>query len=148
MHKADPVWRRRRTLEAAWALGCWRLAVAVLPLRTWIGRVGTVVTGHDGDGPASDGNSTDCARARVLARHVERAAQRLPFTTLCLPRALALGAMLRRRGIAYTITIAARPPHMRGNGDDLHGWISVQETIVLGALPGPWNPVLKIHNSG
>lgn len=80
--------------------------------------------------------------ARRLAVHVERGAARLPLTFKCLPRALALSAMLRARGLPHQLVIAARPADLRGQGDDLHAWIDIGDKRVLGDLPGAWVPIL------
>ncbi len=85
---ATDTWRlRRRTLEAMAALAAARARVAFIPLEHWRGQLGL-------PGDASD---EQLAESRRIARHVDRAAERLPFDFKCLPRAIALAAMLRRR---------------------------------------------------
>lgn len=126
---ATDTWRlRRRTLEAMAALAAARARVAFIPLEHWRGQLGL-------PGDASD---EQLAESRRIARHVDRAAERLPFDFKCLPRAIALAAMLRRRGIPHRAVIAARPAAARGGADDLHAWTEVGGTIVIGDLPGPW----------
>lgn len=66
------------------------------------------------------------------------------FESKCLPRAIALSRMLRRRGIAHRLVIAARPAGARNGADDLHAWIEMGGTIVLGELPGNWIQVLGL----
>lgn len=105
-----------------------RVRVALIPLRHWRGRPGL----------AGTGGQADLTEARRLARHIERGASRLPFEFKCLPRAMALSRMLARRGIAHRLTLAARPALARTGQDDLHAWIEVDRTIILGELPGPW----------
>ena len=123
------VWHlRARTLEALGFLYLARLAIAWLPFGLWRGWLGL-------DGTALPEAASE---ARRLALHVERAAARLPFATLCLPRAMALSWVLLRRGIAHQLVIAARPASQRGGADDLHAWIEASGQIVLGDLPGPW----------
>jgi hypothetical protein len=110
------------------------LLVAALPLRVWRSSIG----GRPGD-------REDPALARRLAAQVERAAWRLPFAVKCLPQALALSWLLRRRHIAHRVVLAVRPSAARGGNDDLHAWVDCQRVIVLGGLPGPW---AEIHVLG
>lgn len=121
------IWRQRlRTAEAMLALLAGLLLVQLVPLRLWRGRLGLA----QGLEPQS---------AFSLARHVERAAGRLPFTTRCLSRAVALSLMLRRRDIAHSLVIAARPPGRREGAEDaLHAWVECAGAIAIGELPGPW----------
>ncbi|MFN3517095.1 MAG: lasso peptide biosynthesis B2 protein [Novosphingobium sp.] len=125
------VWHLRGlTLEAALYLLFARVLVAVRPLSRWRQSLG-----HPGsDNPDSDA----LVEARRLATHVDRAATHLPGNSLCLPRAIALSRMLRRRGIGHGLVIAVRPPQLRGGSDDLHAWVEVDGGIAIGDLPGPW----------
>ena len=82
--------------------------------------------------------------ARRLAGHVERAAQRLPFETKCLPRAMALSWLLRRRRLGHCVVIAVRPPELRDGDHGLHAWVEVDGETVIGDLPGPWLETLRI----
>lgn len=118
-----------------------RLAVAWLPFSLWRGWLGL-------DGPAVP-NAVPNAASEVqrLALHIERAAARLPFLTLCLPRAMALSWVLLRRGIAHQLVIAARSASLRGGTDDLHAWVEAGGQIVLGALPGPWLETARFPHS-
>ena len=119
---------RGRTLEAIGSLCLARLAVAWLPFTIWRGWLGL-------SGSASPDTVSE---ARRLAIHIERGAARLPFPTLCLPRAMALSWLLRRRAMPHQLVMAARPADQRGGLDDLHAWVETGGTIVLGALPGAW----------
>ena len=122
-------WRPRWLTAQALVLLCLaRLLVALVPLRRWRERLGQGAGAEQGD----------LAAARMLAAHVERAAWRLPFATKCLPRAMALSWLLRRRALAHTVVIAARPAAQRGDQDSLHAWVEIDGRIVLGELPGPW----------
>lgn len=122
-------WRLRgRTLEALALLFLARLTVAWLPFglwRSWLGLGGAATPDTE-------------IEARRIARHIQRAASRLPFTILCLPRAMALSWLLHRRAIPHQLVIAARPASQRGGADDLHAWVEAAGCIVLGELPGPW----------
>ena len=108
--------------------------VTLVPLRLWRGQLGL----------AGDASAPLLDRAVRLARHVERAAARLPFPSKCLPQAMALSWMLRRRGIAHTLIFAVRPPEMRGAADALHAWVEVAGKRLIGDLPGPWIVSLRL----
>lgn len=138
MSQASETWRlRSRTSQAMALLVAARLAVRLVKLERWRGQLGL----------AGNTSDADVAEARRLARHVERAAGRLPLETKCLPRAIALSRMLRHRKISHRLVIAARPAEVRSGADDLHAWVELGETIVLGELPGEWLPVLRLPDS-
>lgn len=114
---------------------CWaQLLVSWLPFNRW-----RTSLGLDGDMQAGS-----VKRATCLAADVDWAARKLPFTIKCLPRAMALSWMLRRRRLLHTIVIAVRPPNLRLSSDDLHAWVEVDGQTILGELPGPWVETLRI----
>ena len=84
------------------------------------------------------------AAAQRLGRHVERAADRLPGTSKCLPQAVALSWMLRARRIPHNLVMMVRPAAARGGSDDLHAVIRCGNHIVLGNIPGPWIETLAL----
>lgn len=131
----ERTWRLRgRTLEAMALLCAARLLIGLVPFRRWrraLGWAGAEAAQPGGPRPA------------VLARHVERAASRLPFEAKCLPRAMALSWMLRRRKIGHAIVLAARPASRRDAGDDLHSWVEKEGRVLIGELPGPWIEVWR-----
>lgn len=134
-------WRARlRTAEAMIALRRARRLVHGQPFGSWRGSLGDPAP-PSGPGPGEQ----EIALAWALARHVDRAAWRLGGEWLCLPRAIALAAMLRRRGIGYGLHIAARPEAARTGSDDLHAWIDVGPVRVLGDLPGEWAVVYLLY---
>lgn len=111
-------WRlRARTLEATARLLVAMAVVRFVPFGSWSGNAATAAYGKERTSPREGG---EIAEAMRLARHVERAASRLPIETKCLPRGLALSGMLRRRAIAHRLCIAVRPAGSRGGADDLH----------------------------
>lgn len=120
------------TGEAAFELIFARLTILIVPLRKW----------KSDDQPKHSEIRIPGTEVHRLARHILRAAQRLPFASNCLPRAMALSRMLRRRAIAHRLVIASRPASHRVGADDLHAWVEVDGEVVLGELPGPW---LVIH---
>jgi len=108
--------------------------MAVRPFERWRGTLGFGTTG----------GGCELRRARRLAAQVERAAWRLPFATKCLPRAMALSWMLRRRQIAHTVVIAVRPSDRRDAPDALHAWVEIAGARIIGDLPGPWIETLRL----
>lgn len=111
-----------------------RATLTLFPLSRWRSTLGL----------AGGGNSLPTADARRLAGAVERAADRLPFETKCLPRAMALSWMLCRRGIAHSVVFAVRPADRRHSADALHAWVEVGGSKILGELPGPWIETLRL----
>lgn len=120
---------RWRTVRAMLLLCAARLLVACAPLRWWRARLGL--------GGALVANA-DRREARLLARHVERAADHLPFAFSCLPRAIALSRMLRRARLPHALVIGVRPISERRGADDLHAWVEMAGERLIGDLPGPW----------
>jgi hypothetical protein len=132
--KPDP-WRRRlRTLRAMALLCGARLLVDWVPLARWRRSLGL----------AAGGVGADARAARSAAADVEWAAKRLPFETKCLPRAMAVSWMLRRRRIGHVVVFAVRPPELRESGDALHAWVEVAGERVVGDLSGPWVETLRL----
>jgi Transglutaminase-like superfamily len=130
-------WRSRlRTAEAMAALSCARLLVATLWFGRWRGRLG-----HSA---GSNPSRAQVCAPEQLAAHVEWAARRLPFSTKCLPRAMALSWMLRARGVDHCVVFAVRPSEQRDTDDHLHAWVEVGGEPVLGDLPGPWIETLRL----
>ncbi len=115
-----------------------RRMVQRIPFATWRDRMGS-----SSAAPARHAADTQVRTAWNLARHVDRAAWRMAGEWLCLPRALALITMLRRRGIPYALHIAARPAAHRTGTDDLHAWVDVGPARVIGDLPGEWAVIFR-----
>ncbi len=123
-------WRARaQVAEAIAALVAARLTIATIPLAHWRGALGRQV---DPASLATAGPLPANLAARRLARAVDRGAGRLPGETRCLARALALHAMLRRRGVGATLLIGVRPRAERGSLNDLHAWVLRQGEPLIG----------------
>lgn len=123
------------TLRAMALLILARLLIALVPFRIWRHRLG----GTDRSRPDQDPRT-----ARHLAAQVERAAYRLPLATKCLPRAMALSWLLRKRGAAHVLVLAVRGASARRGTSDLHAWVEVSGEILIGDLPGPWLRILEL----
>lgn len=125
---------RWRTGQAMVLVAIARLLVRHVRFARWRARLGLAGSAD----PAKE------LRARRLARHVERAAGRLPGTSKCLPQAMALSWMLRRHHIPHSMALMARPASARGGVDDLHAMVLCNNKIILGNLPGPWIEMLVL----
>lgn len=134
-------WRWRAWVaEAMLLLTLARLLVALFRLKLWRGLLGdTLESAGTGEPPT--------ARAQALAAAVERGAARLPFACKCLPRAMALHWMLRRRGLPSELVITVLDPTYRGakddGGEDLHAWVEAGEAILIGAIDRPFVPLAR-----
>jgi hypothetical protein len=71
--------------------------------------------------PPRHADLTGRALAEARARSIARIADRLPFRPRCLPRALLLAALLRRRRIGADLCLGARTD----GAFDAHAWIEI-----------------------
>lgn len=71
------------------------------------------------------------AGALIWARRVERAANRLPGRSKCLPKAMALQWILRRNAIASRLVIAIHKTD-RQHDHSFHAWVEVGGEMVIG----------------
>lgn len=71
---------------------------------------------------------------------------RLPGETLCLPRAMALQWMMRRRGISSLLMIGVRPKETRGKAGDLHAWVVRNGETIIGASTELHHPLFAVAN--
>ena len=139
-------WRARgATLEAMAWLVCARLLIARVPFGRWRPWLGRPAAPEPGDPLLRlDGN---LARRR-LARAVARAAGRLPGESRCLPRAMALQWMLRRRAMGGVLHIGVLPGNARGSLDDLHAWVTRLGEVLIGADQKPHRALFAAANPG
>jgi Transglutaminase-like superfamily len=82
-----------------------------------------------------------------LAAAVQRAAARLPGGAKCLPQAMALHWMLRRRSRPSQLVIATLPGAERGRLDSLHAWIEAGGEILIGGLDLPFQPLVRFGSA-
>ena len=122
--------------EAMLWLALARFLVSAVPLRRWRRFLGPLCA------PSMMTAKPDPA-ALVLARAVSRGAARLPFETKCLPRAMALHAMLGRRSMPSVLVIGVLDPSQRGTIEDLHAWVESGGAIIIGALEEPFHPLAR-----
>jgi len=127
-----------RVIEAGVLIVLARVLVACLPLRVWRGSLGRIWQADAGAGHAHTAPLViACAHA------VARAACRMP-ASLCLPRAMALQWMLRRRGLAGELVLGVKPGQ-RGGLDDLHAWVEMDGAILLNDSGGAHREVLRLR---
>lgn len=108
-------------LMVAWIL------VFVLPFRWGRRLFGSV--GAPADQDASIGEA-DLKRARMLARRLNRIADRLPWTSTCLVRALAGRMLLAHRGLhGGRVRFGVR---REGDGLAAHAWLILGPVVLLG----------------
>ena len=147
-----PVAAKAMALEATLFLLLARLLVAHAPVRRWRRWLATAEepapTGRppadshvassagDPEGPAPAGEHPAYAPPRRLprrvARIVRRVARHVPFPAVCLPQAMALQWMLRRRGVSSRLVFGARRK-AQDSGLDFHAWLTVGGECVIGA---------------
>lgn len=124
---------RARVAEAAALLLLARLLVGLAPFSLWQRSLGRTVAPNAAEPAAITPDQR--LRARRAARAVMRATDLLPGETKCLPRAMALRWMLRRRSIAARLLIGVLPASQRGAADDLHAWVVAGAETIIGELP-------------
>jgi hypothetical protein len=69
-----------------------------------------------------------------IASAVTAVARRLPSRTTCLVEALAVEAMLRRRGFAPTLRFGTRRPGSGATLLEAHAWVECAGSVVIGGL--------------
>lgn len=80
-----------------------RFLIAAVPFRIWRKGLGRTATAAAAPDPVA---------ARRFAAQVNRAGSRLPFTTKCLPRAMALSWLLQYARSPHRLVLAVRPPEL------------------------------------
>lgn len=114
--------------EATGALLLAALLVHVLPLRVTLHRFGTMASPDLAAAPTAEPPATD--RAQAVARRLRWTADRLPWTSTCLVRAVALGLLLKRRGIqGWSIRFGVSKT---GGVLAAHAWMVMGQDILIG----------------
>ena len=141
-------WRGRwNTLEAMAGLVVARLLIARVPFGRWRPWLGTPSVPETAAAFGDPGlRRDDNVAPRRLAQAVLRAAGRLPGETRCLPRAMALQWMLRRREMGGVLHIGVLPGSARGSLDDLHAWVTRSGEVLIGADERPHHALFAVAN--
>lgn len=130
-HSGRVAARRRLTklglaIEASVALSAASLAVRLLPSATTTRLLGRPL-------PASvEERRPPGLRATRVGRAVEGVASALPWRPLCLPQALAVRLMLRRRGIPCRCHLGV----VQTSPLSAHAWVTVAGSVVQGGPVG------------
>lgn len=121
---ALPAPERRLLLEAVWRLLAARAALWLLP---------RAATATPRNGGATPGTSHPPSADRI-AWAVEAAARRLPAPfRACLPQAMAVCAMLRRRRMPARLVIGVRRAPAPGS-IEAHAWVESGGRVILGGM--------------
>lgn len=104
-----------------------RVLITLVPLRRWRGSLGRVAA-------APQAVPISLVHRRVV-RAVLRATGWLPGDYVCLPRAMAVQWMLRRRGQPSALVFGVLPEHASGDMHALHAWVEVGNEVIIGADP-------------
>jgi hypothetical protein len=126
-------------MRAFVALCSAQFLIELVPFRCWRDSLGGALPTL-----AQRASIVRLAEAEDLAKQVEWVADTLPFGLKCLPRAMALSSILRRKGFPHVIVFAARPAEMRKSHDALHSWIEIDGMKIIGESPGPWLETLRL----
>ena len=116
--------------EAALRLLRARAALTIRPFHKIVRGLGDFVPPEQDPVIEAQPQPADAEIARAVGRAISSAARRLPFEFLCLPRALAAQAMLRRRGIATSLYLG-----VRREGESVmeaHAWVDAAGIGVTG----------------
>ena len=131
-------WRISVAISFAYLLAA-ALLVRFVELRRWRGTLGAMVSSES----ASPVPHLD-RRARALAVSVERAAVHLPFSTKCLPRAVALQWRLRASKIPSDLVVAFHSVDRTGD-HGFHAWVEHAGEMVIGQCDRTvYRPVLRL----
>lgn len=138
MREANRRFPRLNLVRAALLLLVARALVVLVPLKFWRGSLGRLQAGDTWSQINSTVGARQCAepaanfkRARFLAGRVDRATQRLPGESKCLPRAAALQWMLGAEGIVADLVIAF-DIHDRIGKDAYHAWVEMGGDFLIG----------------
>jgi hypothetical protein len=122
--QADLLHHRSRVAEAMALLLTAKFLIHVVPLGWWRRSLGEVRNS------VSIPKDADTPTPVVTA--VNRAALRLPGEYVCLPRAMAVQWMLRRRGISASLVFGIAADQQHGALHALHAWVESGGTTIIG----------------
>lgn len=113
-------------MEAGLCLLLARLLIALIPLRHWRSTLGEVTPHAEQQLPVEP--TTDLQN---LIRAVHRAAILLPPQFVCLPQAMAVQWMARRRGYVTELIIGVHPASSE-RAVGLHAWVEYGPVTLIG----------------
>lgn len=127
-------------------LGFARLAIMVLPFRTYARHFGQQTSG---DLSPAVLPSPDTTRAQRIGRVVRRTAKITPWKSLCLAQVMVGSFLLRRAHIPYRVFFGIMPSAHDTAPDPLaaHAWLRVADTNVTGGQQvGMYTVVMVFEN--
>lgn len=126
----QPDRKKRAFFEAAIRLCFAQILVSILPYSWWSQTLGTLVQTHsDIEQPTSDSTSV-----QTVSWAIETASRYLPWSPVCLPRAMAMKWMLGRRRVNSVLCIGILINALKLDKDaNLHAWLTVGPNTVSGA---------------
>lgn len=127
--------------EAILYLGAARFCVFFLPLKWYVAKLGT-------DKPdALTQESVNSDVVQLICKSISRAANNVPWNTVCLPRAIAAKWMCQRRNIKSVMYLGvAKKTDTRSSEQALnamfsehasisaHAWLQVEDAIITGRV--------------
>lgn len=113
------------------ALGCARLAIAILPFRTYARRMGRQ---SPLDTRAPSLSAAQLKRAKSIGRVVRSTANITPWASLCLAQAMVAAALLGVANIPYCVFFGLSSTSDPHAPDPLaaHSWVRAAETNLTG----------------
>ena len=124
-----PVAVRALALEAAFFLVLARLLVRHVAMRRWSRHLDT------SEAPGRKARTVPMRVPRQVARVVSSVARHRPFRAVCLPQAMTVQWMLRRRGIPSRLCFGVRrgdEENGAASGLEFHAWLTVGGRCVAG----------------
>lgn len=157
-----PPWSMRWLLiRAIICLAIAKALVRFVPFTSWRRSLGIVLDPTSPDFPTGPNIAGDACvstapptcddatlrHAMLLGRLVDRAAEKLPGTSKCLPRAAALQWMLRRAGISSSLVIAFRLQE-RSGPHAYHAWTEVFGEMLVGHCDrAEYRPIMALRQT-
>jgi hypothetical protein len=103
-----------------------QLKIKLLPMRFWVKRCGLAQC------ETLQARVTDEATLKELHKAVKTAAHYLPWENNCLPQALTMQQLLKRKGLAHTLYFGC----LKEDSELLaHTWVRCGDLIVIGNRP-------------
>lgn len=145
---ADRMIFRMKVLRAMAFVALARFFVRFVPLPRWRNTVGDLVEA----GAALTVRSAPLERGvrnavQSAVNQIDRACLRLPGTSRCLPRAIALGWLLRKRSLPLLTVIAFSKVDRTGE-DAYHAWVECNGEMLIGVCErDTYQPIMVLASA-
>jgi hypothetical protein len=128
-----PFSRKVAICEAALLLAAAQALIKLAPYRWWAKLLGPVGRPASTAAERPSGEELAGEDLTTVTWAVAAAARRLPWSPVCLPRAMAAKWMLARRNVAGTLHLGIRRGDNAAIADtELHAWLSVGTEVIVG----------------